>query len=796
MNRLQPHSTYSSLSVSLRLVLFLGLFLTSQLASAQYVPYLLEPEKASSSDGLVATSLHSPVDEDSIYGRYELHEVVVASNRSTNNRNLLPVANAVLHRKELLALSFKTISDLSGRVPNVWMPRYGSTRSTPIYIRGIGSRSGTPSASVYLDGSPIIYGQHFAIMRPQLQQVTILRGPQGTLYGRNSLAGVVNLQSYSPFNPQLGVSQLVAGSHGQYRANSSFSLFQNSKIAASAFFELQRRDGFFYNLYKKELADPSKGASFGGKFAWRINEASLLGVNLYGGFLSEGAFPYSEYNHERKEITKVAYDGNSTFTRESLIASLYFTHTRDQYSFDVRSSLEFLDERTTMDQDYSPRDIFQTSMRGEGLASTLEALFKWRSKSERHRIASGISFFIDRNRTDNPIRLGKDGIAQLLNPVLGKVSENPKLPYKLSAASTTEHIALSYKKPRIGVAVFAQYTLQDLFTKGLSITLGTHLGYEHYKLDYEASSAFSFLAEPKQPTSKLKALALNPQAMFRGELAQGELHISPRIALSYELPSYFSTYLSYSRGYRAGNFNEQTFADLLLQQQIKALMAAMAQKQLPPQAVEKEVLLYQPERGNNLEWGIRGSHLDNRISWGATLFYMWINNLQVTDFVASGLGRVQENYQKGTYRGVELSLRVEPIRSLSFSLSYGFVDARATSPEGGFRIPYVPMHTLSAGGAFSPRLDRRTFFFEELSFGLLLDAAGPTVWRIGNTFQSDFKATLSGQLSARRGSLVFWLHGYNLTASERIAFSVHSLGRTLVEPFPPLRFECGITLFH
>lgn len=74
---------------------------------------------------------------------------------------------------------------------------------------------------------------------------------------------------------------------------------------------------------------------------------------------------------------------------------------------------------------------------------------------------------MDRNHTTNPILMGKDGIAMLLQPMLDKVSSNPKMPFNIAATNKEgESIALTYKKPRHGEAIYAQYTLDDLFAKG------------------------------------------------------------------------------------------------------------------------------------------------------------------------------------------------------------------------------------------------------------------------------------------------------------------------------------------
>lgn len=727
-----------------------------------------------------------------------LDEVMVTSpQRSTNSRINTPSGNTLLRTKQLREMGFTTLNDLSSISPNVWIPRYGSLRSTSIYIRGIGSRSGTSSTSMYLNGSPIIYPANMQLKLPNLYSAEVLRGPQGTLYGRNSLAGVIRLETLSPFDPQLATATLSTGSHGLFMVNTSIPLYRDDRFAISSFIQNNRQRGFFYDHFRKEWADPLKELSYGMNLAWKISAQDFLRFDFCGGMLKQGAFPYRLYDIEKQEIQPLALNGSSSFERDNLLASLGYRHSGELYTLDLTTSFEALKQKTNMDQDYSPKEIFQMQMAERGRAFTAEALFKWHDQSKRHNLSVGASFFMDRNHTTNPILMGKDGIAMLLQPMLDKVSSNPKMPFNIAATNKEgESIALTYKKPRHGEAIYAQYTLEDLFAKGLSLTVGMHLGLENYAMTYDVASQFHFLASPKQKNPAMKPLPLAPKVNLVGNVHHQEFHFSPRVALGYNITPTISTYLAFSRGFRAGNYNEQAFADYLMQYEAKALMLAMQNKKLPPQPIEESLILYKPERGTNYEWGIRGSAFGNKLQCASSLFYTHINDLQVTDFVSSGLGRIQENFSTGKYIGAELELLYRPVKPLSLAFSYGYLYAKLKSGNKLYTIPYVPQHTLSAAILYSPQFDPKRFFFEELTLGLFCNANGPIQWNINSKLTEPFNAMLDAKIAVRRGIFSIWAKGYNLTNHPRTTFSFRSLGRSLMQTAAPLHFEIGITFAH
>ncbi len=107
------------------------------------------------------------------------------------------ITSAELERAN--AISIKGISDI---VPNFFMPDYGSRITSSIYVRGIGARMDQPSVGLNVDNVPYLNKDAYDFDVADIVSVEMLRGPQSTLYGRNTMAGVINVTTLSPFRYQ------------------------------------------------------------------------------------------------------------------------------------------------------------------------------------------------------------------------------------------------------------------------------------------------------------------------------------------------------------------------------------------------------------------------------------------------------------------------------------------------------------------------------------------------------------------------------------------------------------------
>ena len=133
----------------------------------------------------------------------DIEEIVVAATPKEHVRlRRQALAATSFAQQEMLARGIRGMKGLSAEVPNLFIPDYGSRLTTSVYVRGVGSRTGTPAVALYVDGVPQLSAASYDFNFAGVDRIDVLRGPQGTLYGRGSMGGVVRVFTKNPFHYQ------------------------------------------------------------------------------------------------------------------------------------------------------------------------------------------------------------------------------------------------------------------------------------------------------------------------------------------------------------------------------------------------------------------------------------------------------------------------------------------------------------------------------------------------------------------------------------------------------------------
>ncbi|MBP5583386.1 MAG: Plug domain-containing protein, partial [Bacteroidales bacterium] len=123
---------------------------------------------------------------------------VSASIKNLGETDELALASSSFNLKEIESKNLNSVKDASISVPNFYQPKYGSHITSSIYIRGFGSRIDQPAMGLVIDNVPIMNKNAFDFDFLDIRRISVLRGPQGTLYGRNSNVGVMDIHTISP----------------------------------------------------------------------------------------------------------------------------------------------------------------------------------------------------------------------------------------------------------------------------------------------------------------------------------------------------------------------------------------------------------------------------------------------------------------------------------------------------------------------------------------------------------------------------------------------------------------------
>ena len=748
--------------------------------------------------------------------------IIIAQPKENRSLRELPAAVSRLTQQDMRGQQITGIKRLTGVVPNLFIPDYGSRLTTAVYIRGIGSRINTPAVGLYVDNIPYIDKSAFDFNYADIEQVEVLRGPQSMLYGRNTMGGLIKVQTKSPFSYQGTDIRLGAATYGDYTASLTHYHRISERFAFSAGGFYEHEGGFF-----KNAADGDRRVDRGNSGGGRLHGIFLptpnlkLDLNLSYEYTDQGAYPYYYMGSVEGEpaedlagyVGRIAYNDASNYRRGMLNGGLNIEYQARHFIASFITGYQHLNDRMDMDQDFTPRDYFTLMQKQRSNTVSEEVVFKAKP-GRRWQWTTGAFGFYQWLKTDGPVTFKREGIEQLIEQNVNAVfPETPSM--SLSIHNDRLPIGGHFSTPQFSAALYHQSTLNDLFVKGLSATVGLRLDYEQMRLDYDSSSdpmqfGFSFRMGPMQ----LEDPDMQAVTALAGKLKHDYLQLLPKFSLQYEWAKNNNVYLTIAKGYRSGGYNIQMFSDLvqsLMRNDMKqslmnsptfSSMADLIDRMLPDVEVDVEgTALYKPEYSWSYEIGTHLTALDNRLAVDVAGFVMSIHDQQVSQFAENGMGRVTRNAGRSRSIGGEAAMSYQVTPSLLLHANYGYTcatfrdyrtveDDQEVDYRGNF-VPFIPRHTLHAGAQYVFYLPQGRIF-DRIRIQADYNAAGRIYWTEQNTASQPFYGTLNGRLSLEKGlgSVALWVR--NALDKDYAAFYFESLGNKFMQKGSPV--QCGVEL--
>lgn len=742
-------------------------------------------------------TLHAeePVLNDTIK-TYTVDEIVVTSStKETNDFRYIPAAASVLTPQNIGGRLIESLKDISFYVPNLYMPDYGSKYTSAIYIRGIGARSSGQSVGLYVDDIPYQDKSTFDFELMDIQRIEVLRGPQGTLYGRNAMGGIINIYTLSPFSYQGTKLSMSGGNFGQFKARASHYAKLGSTIGVSVGGYYDRNDGFFTNQYTGKKADKEESAGGRVKLEWLINPNLTLTYGLNLDYTDQGAFPYKQYFQKNDSLAPVNFNDRNTYTRTMLANNLQFVYRGKGYTLTSTTGYQYFKDNMWLDQDFTDSAMFVLNQKQKQHAISEELSIKSNTNNNYQWSFGAYGFYNDLH-TEAPVTFKEDGTKYILQAVFDDLKEsNPKIP-QLKILDDQLHIPGTFETPSYGAALFHQSTYNNLFTDGLSVTAGVRLDYEKQEMTYK-SEAMMRLGMSMAPGMPIKELPNQQPSVVDEHITQDFWQLLPRISLKYICTGRTFTYLSVAKGYKTGGYNVQLSADYMQGQMQYDLMS----KYMPTMAVEpepiKNVSAYKPEQSWNYEAGIRSELIKDVLKAELTLFYMDIKDIQLTKFVESGNGRIQTNAGKAESYGAELSMQANLLPGLNADLNYGYTRATFRDYNDGKNdykgnyVPYTPRHTFSVGLNYSKLLSN--CWLDQFIAAAQYSGAGKIFWTEQNDISQSVYGTLNMKAGVRKGNIRLDVWGRNITDKEYAVFYFESRGNTFIQQGRSIHFGADIT---
>lgn len=677
--------------------------------------------------------------------------------------------------ERLGAVSIKSISDV---VPNFFMPDYGSRITSSIYVRGIGARMDQPSVGLIVDNVPFLNKDAYDFDIADITAVEMMRGPQSTLYGRNTMAGVINVTTLSPFRFQgwRFMAELSSRLRGKVSAG-WYHLF-NHGFGTSLSFSYSGSAGEFRNEYNGKKLDKEHDFSVRTKQQWRISDNWNMVNSLSTGWLRQGGYPY-----ESVESGRICYNDTCFYRRFTLTDGLTFHRRGDRVNITSITSLQHIDDNMTLDQDFLPLDYFTLTQKKNEWSVTEDFVVKKAPNDSPYSWLGGFFGFYKHLAMDAPVTFKDVGIRELIEN--HRNDNNPMRPIEWD--TRTFPLESYFTIPTWGVALYHE---SDLTLGPLTITGALRLDYEKAVLDYESVCHTGYNIYRLDDGVKDFYRHVDINIDERGKLSRDFLTLLPKFSLSYDLGATGNIYASVAKGYKAGGFNTQMFSDVL-QQRLMSVMGIGAQYKV------EDIVSYKPEQSWNYEIGSHLNLSDSRLTLDLAAFYIACRDQQLTIFPdGTTTGRMMANAGRTRSFGGEVSLGARVSSSLSVNCSYGYTNSRfrkffdGISDYKGKYLPYAPQHTLFLQGLWSQPISGGKD--GTLSLDLNLRGTGKIYWNEANTLHQPFYLLLGAGIDYAYSDLSLQLWGRNLTSTHYNTFYFMSIGNEFLQRGKGM--EVGLTI--
>lgn len=558
----------------------------------------------------------------------QLDDVVVTAEKEETDLQKVPYSISALTSKKVADFRLWNTRDITAIVPNLYSANPGDNRNVTS-IRGITSSSYDPAVATYIDGVNQFTLDTYLSQLFDVERIEVLRGPQGTLYGRNAMGGVINIITRQPNNQREVLAEVSAGTAGQQRYTLGFKApVIKNKLFFGAAGIYDRTDGFYTNTYNDTNFDEKK--SFTGSYflTWLVNPAWSVTLNAkHAANRNFGAFPLvmgveeafeNPYQLNQNAITKLVDN--------ILNSALKINHAGKAINFlsltTYQSNYRYYDQ--PIDGDFSPLDII-TIKNNYGKDWNNVDVF-----TQEFKVSSSTS-------SSSPLRWTAGAYAFRQNTPFKQASQFGEYGDLYGAQPFSAVINTGTGKSD-GIAGYGQvtYTLENFdFTAGVR--------YDHEKKTQSALGEY-------QPS-------LDPEPIFviRPDTSASTSYtaISPKVGVTYHLSDQSQVYGLYTKGYRTGGLT-QISSD-------------------PSQGVLFE---YKPEFSNNVEVGLKSSFIENKVLLNVAAFFVTVKDAQIPTLVLPEGVTVTRNAGELESKGVEIELSAQPIRGLQIDYNMGFTDAK------------------------------------------------------------------------------------------------------------------------
>lgn len=559
----------------------------------------------------------------------KLDEVVVSSDKKQANILNTPGSISSINAKQIRDMRIWEISDLSGFAPNLFIANSGDNRNVT-GIRGMVTTSYDQSVATYVDGVAQFNLDTYIPQLNEIESIDIIRGAQGTFYGRNAMGGVINITTKKPTNATQVNAGVQIGNYGQKRINAAVNapIIKNKLfLGLSALHDA--KNGFYTNEFLNKKFDNQQQTMLNLQMKYFLGKGWSLQADLKQYTAkNDGAFPLV---NDMKALFENPYmlsqNLTSSMRDNSRNVSVVAKHKGKKTDITLQHARQrnYRYYENSLDADFSPADIvgifnnygkdFNTvnvmtnELRFNSVKSSPDAAFEW---------SAGIFQFKQKSPTKQATVFGKDaGLFGVPDKNFSIISIN--------------------KGENDGFAGYGNVSYK--INKKITINGGMRIDNENRKLtigsEYEKKPRAAF------PTMAEKT----------GKSSYGAF--SPKLGIHYQPTEQQFFYLSFSRGFRTGGLTSIS-AD---------------PSQVPLSA-------YNPEFSNMFEAGIKGKDKNNQFRYAVAIFYNKVMDIQTPLLVLPSAVTIIQNAGEMNAWGLEGEMEVKVTKGLSLQYLGGLTSAK------------------------------------------------------------------------------------------------------------------------
>jgi iron complex outermembrane receptor protein len=630
--------------------------------------------------------------------------VTVTATRRNASLQSVPLAVSVIDGEELARTNRNSIDSIVSELPSVSFRQQGGNKDTTIFVRGIGTISTSPgvepTVSTVVDG--VVYARpgQATIDLLDIDRLEVLRGPQGTLFGKNASSGVINIVSRKPGEQTAGFVDASVYEGGERRAQAGISGTVAPGLATASLTLLSAS----YDGNVSNLAGGDKVNGYdrrGARARVDLTPTPDLDVSLIADILRSGGSP-----------TMTAYKATTSAFAQAVLPVVAAQDNRSVYA-DVPSDIYDLNKGLSAQLDWR---------KGGYTFTSITAVRDW--DNEQHTTTSVIGNSADASRitsaypatrdigtvnfeqVSQELRVAspKDRFAEYVAGAFylhGKDRETYQRIVGTTAAngSTAVNSGLAnYGVVNESSSLFGEATLH--FTPVFRGIVGARWTRDELEYDHARTSTSATAFSGVQP-----AYASSGDTSANGK--------SGRLGAQYDFGPDVTGYATYSRGYKGPAYN--VFFNMLA----------------------RDTIALQPETSNSFELGLKSSVFQHRLTANLAVFKTDYDNYQANfyDTVAGAVVTRLINAGKVSTRGVELDVNARPVASLTLAASLAYTDARIDQ----FNCPAAAAASCSLNGKtlpFSPSWKSfvRANYTLGLDNGLKLDFGSDYSWQSKTQF--------------------------------------------------------------